>query len=278
MKEIIFSSEFFNATDTLECGQIFRFEKKQEGYLVISRDKACLVKTVGESTIITCNESDEGYFTNYFDLNTNYANIYNLALNSKFEVLKKSCQLGKGVRILRQDSQEMLYSFLISQNNNIPRIKSIIGKLCEKLGDKKTFLNYEYYAFPTFEKLVCQNEDFYKQLGFGYRAEYMRYLSSELKNGLMNELKNCNANQVKARLLKIKGIGEKVANCACLFGFYKTDSFPVDTWIEKIYREDFNGQLTNPKKITQYFESTFKENSGYFQQYLFYYKRTLQGK
>ena len=115
-------------------------------------------------------------------------------------------------------------------------------------------------------------------MGLGYRAEYMKNLSEELKNGLLEEASSLSGEKLKARLLKIKGIGEKVADCACLFGFHKTDSFPVDVWLEKVYREDFKGELTDRKKITAYFTQKFGQDSGYFQQYLFYYKRSIEKK
>jgi len=171
----------------------------------------------------------------------------------------------------------MLFSFLISQNNNIPRIKKIINSLSEKLGAKKRFLDYEYYAFPTASALQGASEELLKECGLGYRAPYLKILSNEiLTNNLLCKLKDLNEESLKAELLKIKGIGEKVANCALLFGFYKTKSFPVDVWIEKIYREDFGGKLTDRSKITAFFIDEFAFDAGYFQQYLFYYKRSLE--
>ena len=279
IKQIVVESEYFNPTDTLECGQIFRYSKLDNGaYLVLSGHRACQISLNENKVIITCNEEDYDYFYNYFDLETDYFSIYQCAQNSSFEVLKRASALGKGVRILRQGSQEMIYSFLISQNNNIPRIKKSVNLICEKLGEKKQFLGNEYYAFPTCEKLAEQSIEFYKECGLGYRAEYMKTVSESLVDGLISKLTALSHEQIKSELVKIKGIGEKVANCVCLFGFYKTRSFPVDTWIEKIYREDFNGTLTDRNKINEYFLNLFGENSGYFQQYLFYYKRTLEKK
>lgn len=278
MKEIIYSSEYFNAQDTLFCGQIFRFYAFENGYIVVSRDKACKIYQNGDKTHILCEKNDFDYFTNYFDLETDYSLIVKRAQNSNYEVLKTSATLGKGVRILKQDSEEMLFSFLISQNNNIPRIKTIINRLCESLGEKKQFNGFTYYAFPTAKAILQKDLQFFKDLGLGYRAEYILTLASEIENGLVERLKNLNGEGVNAELLKIKGIGEKVANCAMLFGFYKTDRFPVDVWIEKIYREDFKGELKNRNKITEFFTTAFGNDSGYFQQYLFYYKRTLEKK
>lgn len=276
MVNLIYPSEYFNATDTLECGQIFRFVKNGNGYNLFSADKMCKIVTVGAQTVITCKKTDEQYFRDFFDQNTDYANIVCRARESGYQVLAKAAQLGKGVRILRQDAQEMLFSFLISQNNNIPRIKSTIEKLCTALGEQKNFNGENYYAFPTLNALDGASVDFYKQIGLGYRAEYMKNLSAQLKEGLLCEIAGKDACFVKKRLMQIKGIGEKVADCACLFGLYKTESFPVDVWIEKIYKEDFCGTLSERKKITAFFTQKFGIYSGYFQQYLFYYKRTLE--
>lgn len=277
MKEIIVELEFFSPKDTLECGQIFRFFPVNEGYLVLSNDKACIVMQKNDTAVICCEESDEEYFYNYFDLSTDYSAIYSRAQKSKYEILKKASSMGKGVRILRQNSEEMLISFLISQNNNIPRIKKIINTLSEKFGEKKRFLDYEYYAFPSAKILSNADDALLKECGLGYRAPYLKGLCKEIaSNDLINRLTGLNEELLKKELLAINGIGEKVANCALLFGFYKTKSFPVDVWIEKIYREDFGGTLSDRSKITTFLIEEFAEDSGYFQQYLFYYKRSLE--
>ena len=276
LNEIRVNKEFFSAKDTLECGQIFRFFQIEDGYLVLSADKACIVKEQANETVIICEEQDKEYFYNYFDLATDYQGIFNRAQSSKYEILKKASYLGKGVRILRQNSEEMVVSFLISQNNNIPRIKKAVNLICERLGERREFCGHTYYTFPTSIKLAQQTEEFYKEVGLGYRASYMLNVSAELADGLILKIKDLNEEQLKKRLIEIKVIGEKVADCVCLFGLYKTRSFPVDVWIEKIYREDFSGTLTNRSKITAFFIDEFSFDAGYFQQYLFYYKRSLE--
>lgn len=279
IKTLIFSNEYFSPKDTLECGQIFRYFKLCDNeYLVISKNKPCILKEEDNQVFLTFNSCDEQYFYNYFDLATDYNGIYQRAIASKYQILAKSAKLGKGVRILKQDSEETLFSFLISQNNNIPRIKNSLNKICELLGEKGEFCGYEYYSFPTLEKLLSVGEEFYKNCGLGYRAEYILIVANQIKNGLLTQIKHLSQEQVKQRLMQIKGIGEKVADCALLFGFNYTKSFPVDTWIEKIYREDFNGALEDRKKITKFFTEQFGLDSGYFQQYLFYFKRTLSKK
>ena len=278
MKKIVFKSEYFNILDTLECGQVFRFSPYKQGFLVMSKDKCCYAYTANNDTVIECNDCDYQYFYNYFDLNRDYAKIVKSALNQNIDILSLSAKLGKGIRILNQDPLESLFSFIISQNNNIKRIKGIIEGLCASLGDKKSFLGVEYYAFPSARVMATKDESFYKSLGLGYRAEYIRRLAEEVDKGIIQieRLKDLSTQELTKSLISIYGVGPKVANCVTLFGFHKSDSFPVDTWIEKVYKENFKGKLKDRNKICMEMTQRFKEDAGYFQQYLFYYKRSLE--
>ncbi len=278
MDRIITEKKFFSIKDTLECGQIFRFVGHEKGYKVYSLDKCCYAYNEGDFAVIECKKEDREYFIKFFDLDKDYSKTYESAVNSGYEILKTSAELGKGIRILIQDEFEMLISFMISQNNNIPRIKSTIEKLCFSLGEKREFLG-EYYTFPTARKLANAPLEFFREIGLGYRAEYVKEVANLIKEGLdLRALKDVDTPSLKKELLKIKGIGEKVANCILLFGYNRSDSFPVDTWIEKVYRENFLGKEKDINKITKFFLELFKENSGYYQQYLFYYKRSLEKK
>ena len=279
MQKIVFDKEFFNIKDTLECGQIFRFKPYENGYLVCSLDKCVFCYELDDKTIIECEDKDREYFYNFFDLNKDYSSIYLSAMNENIEVLSHSANLGKGIRILNQDATEMLFSFIVSQNNNIPRIKLILEKLCYNLGEKRTFKGQEYYAFPSVDKMALMDVDFYKGIGLGYRAEYIRRLAVDIKNGLSIEnLTKLDTKSLKESLISIYGVGKKVCDCVSLFGFHRSDSFPVDTWIEKVYKENLNGRLTNREKIAEWFVERFGNNAGYYQQYLFYYKRSLENK
>ena len=183
--------------------------------------------------------------------------------------------MGKGIRILNQDYTETLFSFIISQNNNIARIKGIIEKLCLALGEKKQFKDIEYHAFPTAKIMAQQSLMFFREIGLGYRAEYIKRLAEDIDIGFdLSLLCDLSTMEIKDALMNIHGVGRKVCDCVTLFGFHRSDSFPVDTWIEKVYKQDFNGTLTDRVKITEWFLSRFKDNSGYYQQYLFHYKRT----
>ena len=277
MKTIKASASFFNIQDTLLCGQVFRFTKFDEGYLIYSADKCAYCYTYNEQVFIEVEDCDYDYFYNYFDLNNDYYKIYESALNENVDVLTKSLETGKGIRILNQDKFETIISFIISQNNNIKRIKGIIEKLCIALGEKKLFNQKYYYAFPTVERLAKQDLDFYYSIGLGYRAPYIKRFLEEVLNGYnLDHLSSLSTNDLKKALTKIYGIGPKVADCISLFGYHRTDSFPVDTWIEKVYKQDFKGKLKDRNKIAEYFVKRFKDNSGYYQQYLFYYKRSIE--
>ena len=279
MKKIEFLCKYFNILDTLNCGQIFRFKPYNNGFLVYSSDKCCYAFMENEKTIITLNDEDYDYFYNYFDLNTDYEKIVDSAISSNYDFLKKCAVLGQGIRILRQNTVETLFSFIVSQNNNIPRIKSIIEKLCVNLGDKKEFLGETYYSFPSIEKMANAPLDFYIGIGLGYRASYIKKLAQDFYNGFsIDDYNKLSTKDLKKSLTNIYGVGPKVADCTLLFGFHRSDSFPVDTWIEKVYKEDFNGNLTDRKLISDFFVDMFKDFSGYFQQYLFYYKRSLEKK
>ncbi len=269
-----YDATYFNPEQVLDCGQTFRFTPFKEGYFVVSADKACYIYTDGVQTVV---ESDDGdYFYNYFDLGRDYSKIIARAKSHDIPLLSRSAEELKGLRLLNQNYEEMLYSFIISQNNNIPRIKGIISRICAGLGEKKEFAGREYYSFPTTEKLAGAGRGFFKNAGCGYRDVFLAETSSRvLKEGISHLLLLSSA-ELKRELLTYKGIGAKVADCVALFGFGKRDSFPVDVWIEKIYKEDFGGTLTDRKKINEYFCSLFGEDSGYIQQYLFYGKRTFK--
>lgn len=277
MTKIITEEEFFNVKDTLECGQIFRFKPFEKGYLVFSKDRACYACNENGKAIIECKTDDEEYFRNFFDLSRDYSSIYSRAKKSEYDIVSLAAEAGKGIRILNQDKTETLFSFLTSQNNRIPRIKSIIERTCSARGVKNSFLGEEYYSFPSPEELFDDDVGFYNGLGYGYRSDFIRSTAKRLieNAGELDEMAVLSTTELKASLMSFKGVGPKVADCVSLFAYHKTDAFPVDTWIEKLYREDFNGAEKNRNKINEFFVNSFGEDSGYIQQYVFYYKRSI---
>ncbi|MDE7329756.1 MAG: hypothetical protein K2N30_01490 [Clostridia bacterium] len=266
-----YDAQYFNPEHVLECGQVFRFYQFGKGYMVLSEDKACYLYTENGKTVAQTDYPD--YFYSYFDLERDYSAIVERAKSRNIPLLTRSAEAFKGLRLLNQNREEMIYSFIISQNNNIPRIKGIISRICGGLGEKREFLGEEYYTFPSTEKLAGAGKEFFKNAGCGYRDGYLAETSARILKEGVSHLNNLGYDELKKQLLTYQGVGPKVADCVALFGFGKRNSFPVDTWIEKIYKEDFGGTLTDRNKITQYFLDLFGEDAGYIQQYLFYGKR-----
>ena len=186
--------------------------------------------------------------------------------------LKEKVEYGKGIRIFRQDTYETVISFIISANNNIKRIQKIIEKLCERVGEKKN----GFYAFPTAKQLQSLSVEDFKDLGLGYRAQYL-YETSRVIDDMIDIIKSQDTEQATKSLLSLKGVGPKVANCILLFGLYKTNSYPVDTWIFKANKTE---ELNTEKKVLEYYQKRYGEYAGFAQQYVFFYAREkgLQNK
>ena len=277
METIKFKSDYFNIVDTLFCGQVFRFKPFKKGFLITSKNESCyLYENLGYFYL----ESEHAdYFYNYFDLDKDYEKINSEILNYNDEFLTKIASLGKGIRILKQDLLETAISFIISQNNNVKRIQLILENLSKKAGERYEFMGEEYYAFPTLTEMKNLSVKDFKDLGLGYRSEYLYEFIKKLSSGYdLERLKSLDTQNLTSELLKIKGIGKKVADCITFFGYGRTDSFPVDTWIEKIYVENFKGTEKDRVKISKNLVEKFGKLSGYVQQYAFYYKRSLEKK
>lgn len=271
MEKITYPAAEFNPRDVLECGQIFRYKKFEKGYLVVSKDKACYLYSDEKSTYIECDDGD--YFYNFFDLGRDYAAIIEKLKSFNSPVLSTACDKCRGLRLLNQNPQEMIFSFIVSQNNNIPRIQKSLEAICKNLGEEKNFAGERYFSFPSVSALAEKSASFYKELGLGYRDEYIQKTAERLKESGVDYLKDLDDAALKKELLSFRGIGGKVADCIALFAFKRTSSFPVDTWIEKLYLEDFKGKPAGREAISKYFCNIFGEYSGYAQQYLFYAKR-----
>lgn len=246
--------DHMNLHQIANSGQCFRWQQINDNtYKIPAFGKELTISQDGNTFILSCDENEwNSLWKNYFDVDTdtNYNEVENIIMDSNDDFLKAAYQFGSGIRILRQDLWEMIISFIISQNNNIPRIKRSIQKLCDENNGK----------FPEWYDLI--NMDLADK-GLGYRDEYIRnacyarattFTDDDLEFGYAN---------AKAQLMKIKGIGEKVANCILLFSLHYLDAFPVDTHIRKLLDREYNGE------IPEWAESKY---AGLFQQYLFYYE------
>lgn len=264
-KIIIHNLKDFNIVQILECGQIFRFSINGNYAVVNSKDKQAEIIT--ENNQATIKTNDVEYFINFFDLNRDYFTIKKTLANDTF--LKSAVEYGYGIRILNNDTYEMIISFIISANNNISRIKKSIEYLCSHFGTNMG----GYYAFPTLQQLKQVTVQDYKLAGLGYRAEQMFETVQLLKEKDILALKTLNKDEQLKFLISLKGVGEKVANCIMLFGLGVKDVFPVDTWINKVYNDLTNTTTKNRKLITKELTERYTNLSGYAQQYFFYYYR-----
>ena len=273
-KIIIKNLNDFNITHILECGQIFRYKKINEtDYIVFSNSECAIIKLKDNFYEIECTNVD--YFINFFDLNTNYSEIKEKL--SKFNVILPALKSAYGIRILKQNPFEMIISFIISANNNIKRIQAITQNICEKCGTLYNKLGVSFYAFPSLEQLKTLTVQDFKNAGAGYRAKYLYEAVRQLENFDYEKINKLSSQEASKILLTIQGVGPKVCDCILLFGFNKQDCFPVDTWIVKVYNCLFAKEpTTNVQIIRKNLVSTFKNLSGYAQQYLFYYKRSLE--
>lgn len=264
-KIVIFGKEDFNIWDILQCGQIFSYEKCGEVWKVYSKDKLADVVETKDGYVI--NTQDIHYFENFFDLKTDYGQIKKKL--SKFDILKNPIKFGSGIRILKQDLFETLISFIVSANNNIKRIQSILFKLRQTLGTDMG----SYHAFPTRAQLLQVDESFFTQLGAGYRDKYIYKVLRQVDEDTLQQWQVLPTDELRNKLISLAGVGPKVADCVLLFGFGRGDVFPVDTWIEKMYNK-FYSPLDNREKIRQNLVKQFGFHSGYAQQYLFFYMRS----
>ncbi|MBO5102545.1 MAG: DNA-3-methyladenine glycosylase 2 family protein [Clostridia bacterium] len=264
----IFDADTFEPESVLASGQIFRFGCVNDVWWVCSGENRAEIKKLGENHYLI-DTNNAKFFENYFDFSTNYDII--LTRLGKHKVLQPALEYSRGVRLLRQPLLEVIINFIISANNNIPRIRKSVQGICEQFGTKTEW----GFAFPALEQLSKATIQDFTNLGCGYRAPYLVDTIAKLQDEkiLKSLLTAKDTQTAREILLSLKGVGPKVADCILLFGLQRFDVFPVDTWIHKVYVQNFNGQETNRNKITKWFVDTFGADSGYCQQYLFYYKR-----
>ena len=266
----VYDKSQFNPKHILECGQVFRFGKDEnDNYYVISKDqKATIVDT---EPCYEIHSTSAYYFAKYFDLDTDYNQIKTILKSNP--VIAPMIEFGHGIRILNADPTEMIFSFIISQNNNISRIQKIIDKLCQ-IGTQKD----GFKAFPTLEQLKAQPLEFYQSLGAGYRDKFLKETADFLSADIINQAITYDTDTLLKWLNSLKGIGPKVASCISLFGFARKNKFPVDTWNEQSYYNHFSNEKRTRPQIQAYFENEFKDYSGIAQQYIFYFEREQKNK
>lgn len=280
-KYIIKNCKSFKVKDIFECGQCFRWNEEPDGsYTGIFGHNVLNVKEEKDIVITgICDGNIEDICKKYFDLDRNYEEIKE-TLSLIDDNMKESIKYGEGIRILNQDLWEMIISFIISANNNIPRIKGIIERMSAKYGQEIKFRGTSYYTFPTIDELSQASVKDLKDLGLGFRDRYVYETTKKIKEGKINleNLKQESTNEVRKQLLTLTGVGPKVADCIMLFSTLKRfDVFPVDVWVRRVmndlYIHNEDETKVNKKQIQEIARDKFGALEGIAQQYLFYWKR-----
>jgi len=280
-KIVISDLEYFDIAQTFDCGQCFRFDRVDSDSAITYEGVAFgkyvrLSQSLGKLTLYNTDKDDfESIWKPFLALDEDYGAIRQTLGGAAGEYLDTAMKTGQGIRILRQDAWEALCSFIISQNNNIPRIKSLVSALCERYGQKITVLTKdneekEYYSFPGAKDLY-ENASVLglQNLKMGFRAKYIMDAAEKIALGKLDlELvREMTANDAMDVLMSINGVGPKVASCALLYGLYRTDFFPIDVWMRRIIDTRYGGELD---------VSALGKYAGLAQQYMFYHERTVE--
>ena len=257
----------FDPVKIFESGQCFRWNPAPDGsYVGVAKGIAARVRWDGDAVYITGTEKDfNEVWYDYFDIGRDYSVLR--ARVSTDEYTAAAAEYGKGIRILAQDRWEALCSFIISQCNNIPRIKKIIEALCTLAGDKIEFMGRTYWSFPSAETLARMEPEDLAPIRSGYRAPYIISAARAVASGEtdLEALSKLDCASALKELKKMQGVGEKVANCAVLYGLRIPTAFPVDVWIKRALSEHYPPGFD---------PAVFGDAAGLAQQYIFYYIRS----
>ncbi|MBQ6005018.1 MAG: DNA-3-methyladenine glycosylase 2 family protein [Selenomonadaceae bacterium] len=263
----------FDLKKIVDSGQCFRPKEIERGtFQFICGENILHISERGENIFeVDCSAQEwEGVWKNYFDMDTNYADIRrdiaDFAAGKPYEkILIDATNFGKGIRILRQEFFETLISFIISQRKSIPSIKSSVEKICETFGREVG----DVYLFPTPEEMEGVTIEDLEGMGLAYRKAYVKEAVETVLSGALDfkELETFSDNDLIEELKLINGVGDKIANCVALFAYHRVNRAPVDVWIKRAIDQDFNGENIFTK---------FGKNAGILQQYIFYHKRTVK--
>ena len=282
-KYILENVNSFKLKDIFDCGQCFRWNEQKDGsYIGVFKNNVLNVKKQENRIIFEgiCENNIQEIVEDYFDLKRDYEDIKN-RLSKIDDNMKTSIKYGQGIRILNQDLWETIISFIISANNNIPRIKGIIERLSKKYGNKIEYKENTYYTFPRPEQLKNVTVSEYRDLGLGFRDIRLYETTKmilEKKVDLDKLRENKNTNEVREQLLTLSGVGPKVADCILLFSDLKRlEVFPIDVWVRRVMNDLYIKQKdetkVNKKQIEKIAREKFGDLAGIAQQYLFYWRR-----
>ncbi|WP_099203078.1 DNA-3-methyladenine glycosylase family protein [Miniphocaeibacter massiliensis] len=277
--KIIFKNKNdFNPKHIFECGQAFRWKKEQDNsYTTVAFNR--VLNVLLEDDFVVLNNTSEEDFNNiwidYFDLNTDYNDIKEKL--SKEETLKNAMEFGYGIRILNQEKFETIISFIISANNQIPRIKKSIEILANNYGEFiDNFRGVDYFSFPTSTQLSKVSAEELREVArVGFRDKRIHDVAKLINDGdfNINDISKLSSEELQKKLMILPGVGPKVASCIMLFSYGRSETFPIDVWIKRVMEELYIKKETNIKLIGKYADEIFGDLAGYAQQYLFYYGR-----
>lgn len=263
---VYIKSNSFDLRQTLDCGQSFRFKKDENDVWKGIAKRRIITLYKEDEYIVIENMSEDEFkadFFEYFTFDIDYSSIKESL--STDDVLRKAIEFSPGIRILKQEKFETVCSFIFSQNNNIPRIKGIIERFCENFGEK---IDDENYAFPTAERIANLDIEDLAPIRAGFRAKYIIDAAKKIHSGEVDleNLENLPLEKAREELMKIKGVGPKVADCVLLFSCKHLSAFPQDVWIKKVMAELYPNGLPNCTAKVE----------GIAQQYLFDYARSIK--
>jgi len=265
----------FDLKATITCGQIFRFIIEEDGsYTVIIKDRVINLKEKENYILVESSKEDnlKEIIYDYFDLGRDYDLIEKNILECD-KKLEEALIFSRGLKMIHQDPFETIIAYIISQNNRVPSIANALNLISLNYGEKVIFKDKEYYLFPGIEKLKTLTISDFRNCKVGFRDKYLYEIMRSIENNLLdiNSIYNMNSEDALNFLVSFKGIGNKVASCILLFAYQKFDVYPIDTWVKKFMKEDYN--IEGEQKIKQFTLTTYKQYSGLAIQYMFNYKR-----
>ena len=265
----------FKLEDTITCGQIFRFFKMEDGsFDVILRDRVINVYQKDSYLYVSSNYNDDlkNIVINYFDLDNDYDKMNNYLL-SHDKKLKDALSFSSGLMMIKQNAFETIMEYIISANNSVSSIANALNNIAKKYGEKVIFNNKEYYLFPHYQDLKNVTENDLRNCKVGFRDKYLKAMIDKLNNNELdlNSFYDLSTKDALDKLMENIGIGPKVASCILLFAYQKYDVFPVDTWVKKIMKNNYN--IEGEKNIRDFAARKYGKYSGIAIQYLFNYSR-----
>lgn len=270
MTEFVLRKAEFNPDHVFTCGQTFRFQKENGIWCGVARGN--LLEAEADGSIVRLRISGQELaaetWRQYLDLDRPYAELFPEA----DPVLRRAMQSAPGLRVLNQEPVETLISFILSANNNIPRISGTVKALCEEAGTPFSVGGEVFYAFPDAAALAGMTETSLRTLGAGYRAPYILASAERAAGGDLDGVADMDTEDALKYLQTFPGVGPKVAACVALFAFGKREAFPVDTWMRRIVRNLY-GFEGSPQAVQAFAEERFGSSAGIAQQYLFHYAR-----